>query len=271
VDAAHGAEHPALPLANLGLTLLVVAGQMGQQHFDPQQAMRQQAQAQAALQGHAQAAQPPPPQPPAQHQQQPAQVQPQQQHMGMMYPPQYQGWDMQAYQQQLQQQATSYPAHYQYPAQYPAYQQQWQRRRPKKKWAEHDYDAGGGGSHGSPQFGGRFAQDVPWSELVGKIASLTMTQHGSIALQTRIDNAGAKTPEYISTSIAELEGSMTEGMTNKYGSHLMRRVVELCTEEERTKIVREIADDVVEISRCRFGTWTIQKLVESLGDAEQIS
>ena len=104
-------------------------------------------------------------------------------------------------------------------------------------------------------------------------AAAEATAAEAVAADTaeEVGAALAKTPEYISTSIAELEGSMTEGMTNKYGSHLMRRVVELCTEEERTKIVREIADDVVEISRCRFGTWTIQKLVESLGDAEQIS
>ena len=38
-------------------------------------------------------------------------------------------------------------------------------------------------------------------------------------------------------------------MTNKYGSHLTRRVVELCTKDERTAIVREIAGQVVGISR----------------------
>ena len=115
---------------------------------------------------------------------------------------------------------------------------------------------------------GRDAQQVPWEELVGRIASLTFTQHGSIALQARLDE---QNPEYIKTTLSELNGIVSQAMTNKYGSHLTRRLVELCTVEERTELLREIAPQLVDISKSRFGTWTIQKLVESLDNAEQIN
>jgi hypothetical protein len=114
---------------------------------------------------------------------------------------------------------------------------------------------------------GRDAQHVPWEELVGRIGTLTFTQHGSIALQARLDE---RNPEYVRTTLKELEGIVSQAMMNKYGSHLTRRLVELCTPEERTALLNEVSDDLVEISKSRFGTWTIQKLVESLSNEEQI-
>lgn len=115
---------------------------------------------------------------------------------------------------------------------------------------------------------GRDAQHVPWEELVGRIASLTFTQHGSIALQARLDECK---PEYVKATLLELKGILSQVMMNKYGSHLTRRLVEMCTESERTEVLREVAPQLVDISKSRFGTWTIQKLVESLDSEEQIT
>ena len=103
--------------------------------------------------------------------------------------------------------------------------------------------------------------------MVGRIAFLTFTQQGSIALQARLDEHNA---EYVTTAIEELHGVMDQAMMNKYGSHLTRRLVELCTDDERTKLIQQVADELVTISRSRFGTWTIQQLVESLNTSEQI-
>eukprot|EP01052_Picozoa_sp_SAG31_P030419 SAG31_NODE_3118_length_4656_cov_3.081413_4_plen_81_part_00 len=58
----------------------------------------------------------------------------------------------------------------------------------------------------------------------------------------------------------ELEGNLDQAMMNKYGSHLTRRLVELCTEKQRTQLIQHVARDLVTISRSRFGTWTIQKV-----------
>ncbi len=115
---------------------------------------------------------------------------------------------------------------------------------------------------------GRDAQHVPWEELVGRIATLAFTQHGSIALQARLDECK---PEYVKTTLLELKGILSQVMMNKYGSHLTRRLVELCTEAERTEVLREVASQLVDVSKSRFGTWTIQKLVESLDSEEQIT
>ena len=115
---------------------------------------------------------------------------------------------------------------------------------------------------------GRDAQHVPWEELVGRIATLTFTQHGSIALQARLDECKA---EHVKATMLELKGILSQVMMNKYGSHLTRRLVEVCTESERTEILREVAPQLVDISKSRFGTWTIQKLVESLDSEEQIT
>ena len=187
--------------------------------------------------------------------------QPQQQQMqGMMFPQQYP--------QQFQQQWMA-PEGFQFQQMYPQHFQQ--------QWLQGQYSGGGVGGYGrggrrgygrggarggyidretdeNVQMFGRDAQDVPWSELVGSIAEFTMTQHGSIALQARIDSAGEETSDYVSTALKELAGSLADAMTNKYGSHLTRRIVELCSKEERTVIVREIAPQVVGISRSRFGT-----------------
>lgn len=127
-----------------------------------------------------------------------------------------------------------------------------------------------GGGRGSAQWLGqnRDAHNVPWEELVGKIAELVLTQHGSIALQARLDE---HKQEYVSSTLVELRGTLGNAMMNKYGSHLTRLLVERCSTTERAALLEEVAPQLVEISRSRFGTWTIQKLVECVEGDEQIA
>ena len=159
---------------------------------------------------------------------------PPQQMQGMMFPQQYP--------QQFQQQWMA-PEGFQFQQMYPQHFQQ--------QWLQGQYSGDGGGGYGrggrrgygrgggrggytdretdeNVQMFGRDAQDVPWSELVGSIAEFTMTQLGSIALQARIDSAGDETADYVSTALKELAGSLADAMMNKYGSHLTRRIVEVC-------------------------------------------
>lgn len=162
---------------------------------------------------------------------------------------------------------------------YPQYNRGYNNRRDRRHGGGRGGFRGGyGGGYGyyeefdqdeGAQFTfGRDAQHVPWEELVGRIASLTFTQHGSIALQARLDE---RKPEYVKATLLELKGILSQVMMNKYGSHLTRRLVELCTEAERAEVLREVAPQLVDISKSRFGTWTIQKLVESLDSEVQIT
>merc|ERR1719158_605006 len=57
---------------------------------------------------------------------------------------------------------------------------------------------------------------------------------------------------------------------DSFGNYLCQKLVEVCQEETRTKIVQQVEPQLVEVSLNMHGTRAVQKLVECVDSAEQI-
>ncbi|KAJ2737258.1 hypothetical protein H4S06_006631, partial [Coemansia sp. BCRC 34490] len=58
-------------------------------------------------------------------------------------------------------------------------------------------------------------------------------------------------------------------MTDPFGNYLCQKMLEYCTEEQRTRIVVAVAPELVNISLNMHGTRAVQKMIESLSCQEQ--
>ncbi|XP_039040357.1 putative pumilio homolog 7, chloroplastic [Hibiscus syriacus] len=96
-------------------------------------------------------------------------------------------------------------------------------------------------------------------------------QHGCRFLQRLFDEGN---PEDLEVIFKEIIDHVVELMMNPFGNYLMQKLLEVCSEEQRTQILLMATEEpgqLVRISLNTHGTRVVQKLIETLKTRQQIS
>ncbi|KAK9270326.1 hypothetical protein L1049_025904 [Liquidambar formosana] len=112
---------------------------------------------------------------------------------------------------------------------------------------------------------------VGLGDLRGRIVSLATDQYGCRFLQMKFD--GIKDEE-IQMIFSEVIGHVGELMLDQFGNYLVQKLVEVCNEEQRTRILLSVTKNkfqLVSICLNMHGTRAVQKLLEHLTTPQQIS
>eukprot|EP01135_Chromosphaera_perkinsii_P000570 Nk52_evm32s123 gene=Nk52_evmTU32s123 len=108
---------------------------------------------------------------------------------------------------------------------------------------------------------------VSLEQVNGQIYSLCKDQHGCRFLQKKLEDG---TPEEIDVIFNEVYDHVAELMTDPFGNYLCQKLVEYCSENQRTSIVERVSPELVFISLNMHGTRAVQKMIECLCNARQI-
>ncbi len=108
---------------------------------------------------------------------------------------------------------------------------------------------------------------VDIEDLVGSIYLLCKDQHGCRYLQKKLEEQNRK---YLDIIFNEVFCHFIELMTDPFGNYLCQKLLEYCSNEQRTRIVENVASDLVAISLNMHGTRAVQKMIEYLSSPEQI-
>ncbi|KJE88482.1 RNA-binding protein [Capsaspora owczarzaki ATCC 30864] len=104
-------------------------------------------------------------------------------------------------------------------------------------------------------------------QAAGKIYSLCKDQIGCRFLQRKIEEQNESVIQIIFDEVFEHVGEL---MTDPFGNYLCQKLLEHCTEAQRTAIVQRVAPELVSISLNMHGTRAVQKLTECLKERGQI-
>ncbi|KAJ3273502.1 Ribosome biogenesis protein erb1 [Terramyces sp. JEL0728] len=111
-------------------------------------------------------------------------------------------------------------------------------------------------------------------DLVGQIYFLCKDQYGCRFLQKQIEELHHTAIKLI---FAEIFSHSTELMIGKieinadpFGNYLCQKLIEFCSDEQRTEIVQRVAPDLIFISLNMHGTRAVQKLIEAASSPYQI-
>ncbi|XP_008790832.2 mRNA-binding protein PUF3-like [Phoenix dactylifera] len=98
----------------------------------------------------------------------------------------------------------------------------------------------------------------------GNIYRMAKDQHGCRLLQQKFDEGKVHEVDMIFNGIID---HVVELMVNPFGNYLMQKLLEVCTEEQRLKILLILTEDpadLVRISLNTHGTRAVQKLIETI-------
>ncbi|KAK4764180.1 hypothetical protein SAY87_013618 [Trapa incisa] len=96
-------------------------------------------------------------------------------------------------------------------------------------------------------------------------------QHWCRFLQRKISEGGPKDVEKVFTGIID---HIMELMTDPFGNYLVQKLLEVCNEDQKTRVIKVITrnkGDLIRISCDTHGTRVVQKVIETLKTPEQIS
>ena len=110
--------------------------------------------------------------------------------------------------------------------------------------------------------------------LSGRIVDLAFSKTGSMALQadlvsTLVDErtgalATITNTEHVAKILSELDGVMDKVMQDRYGSHLARALVKVCSVQQRIDMWRSLQGPTLIGTACsHFGKWVVQRMIES--------
>ncbi|XP_022763702.1 uncharacterized protein LOC111309108 isoform X2 [Durio zibethinus] len=109
------------------------------------------------------------------------------------------------------------------------------------------------------------------AEARGYIYLIAKDQHGCRFLQRLFDEG---TQQDVRIIFKEIIGHVVELMMNPFGNYLMQKLLEVCNEEQRMRILLMVTEEpgqLVRISLNTHGTRVVQKLIETLKTRQQIS
>ncbi|KAK8624770.1 hypothetical protein V6N13_089656 [Hibiscus sabdariffa] len=109
------------------------------------------------------------------------------------------------------------------------------------------------------------------AEARGCIYLIAKDQHGCRFLQRVFDEGSQLDVEII---FKEIIDHVVELMMNPFGNYLMQKLLEVCNEEQRMRILLMVTKEpgqLVKISLNTHGTRVVQKLIETLKTRQQIS
>lgn len=108
------------------------------------------------------------------------------------------------------------------------------------------------------------------ANLRGCIYFVAKNQQGCRFLQRKFDERRAEDIEMI---FEELVGHIAELMVNPFANYLMQKLFDVCTEDQRRRVVRMLTAhpfQLVRLSLNNHGTRAVQRLVETLTTHQQI-
>lgn len=106
-------------------------------------------------------------------------------------------------------------------------------------------------------------------EVTGRIYLMAKDQSGCRFLQRKMTEGNAEDIEKI---FLEIVGHVVELMTHPFGNYLVQKLLEVCSEDQRTQIVFAItakAGDLLTVSINMHGTRSVQKVIETIKSPEQ--
>ncbi|KAJ4306950.1 hypothetical protein N0V88_000323 [Collariella sp. IMI 366227] len=109
--------------------------------------------------------------------------------------------------------------------------------------------------------------NLPLEQVGGTIYSLCKDQHGCRYLQKQLEN---RVPEQIHMIWLETNQHVVELMTDPFGNYLCQKLLEYCSDEERTVLIQNAASDMVRIALNQHGTRALQKMIEHVTTPVQI-
>ncbi|KAK4186072.1 armadillo-type protein [Podospora australis] len=110
-------------------------------------------------------------------------------------------------------------------------------------------------------------QNMDLQQATGQIYGLCKDQHGCRFLQKQLEN---RIPEQIHMIWLETREHVIELMTDPFGNYLVQKLLELCTEQERTALVQNAAPDMAAIALNQHGTRALQKMIEHVTTDTQV-
>lgn len=105
-------------------------------------------------------------------------------------------------------------------------------------------------------------------DLHGRTLGLARDQYGCRFLQKKMEEKGSES--LVSLVFEEVYDHIAELMTDPFGNYLCQKLIEVCTEAQRSAIIHRIAPDLVHISLNLHGTRAVQKLIEYLTTESQV-
>jgi hypothetical protein len=67
----------------------------------------------------------------------------------------------------------------------------------------------------------------------------------------------------IGEMLTSLTRILDKAMQDRYGSHLTRNLVKICTAEQRLQIWESISGKFIDLATNHFGKWTLQELIKA--------
>ncbi|KAL2149393.1 hypothetical protein VTH82DRAFT_8044 [Thermothelomyces myriococcoides] len=110
--------------------------------------------------------------------------------------------------------------------------------------------------------------NLPLEQVGGTIYSLCKDQHGCRYLQKQLEN---RIPEQIHMIWLETNQHVVELMTDPFGNYLCQKLLEYCSDEERTVLIKNAAPSMVSIALNQHGTRALQKMIEHVTTQVQIN
>jgi len=109
--------------------------------------------------------------------------------------------------------------------------------------------------------------NLPLDQVGGTIYTLCKDQHGCRYLQKQLEN---RIPEQVHMIWLETNQHVVELMTDPFGNYLCQKLLEYCSDEERTVLIQNAASDMVRIALNQHGTRALQKMIEHVTTPVQI-
>ncbi|KAK4773550.1 hypothetical protein SAY87_028569 [Trapa incisa] len=109
------------------------------------------------------------------------------------------------------------------------------------------------------------------NDISNRTYFMAKDQQGCRLLQKKISEGGRKDVEKV---FIEIFDHMVELMTDPFGNYLVQKLLEVCNEDQQTRILKVITrntGDLTRISCDMHGTRVVQKVIETLKTPEQIS
>lgn len=96
-------------------------------------------------------------------------------------------------------------------------------------------------------------------DIGGEIYSLCKDQHGCRFLQKELET---RNPQSIHMIWLETKAYVVELMVDPFGNYLCQKLLEYCTDDERTTLIENAAPHMVRIALNQHGTRALQKMIE---------
>lgn len=119
-----------------------------------------------------------------------------------------------------------------------------------------------------PYYDNQYLKFNAIEEVVGQVIQVAQDQNGCRFLQRKFDEGGSQA---ISKVFSEIISSIIPLMKDPFGNYLIQKLLDRCSESQRTEVVKAVAEggELISIALSTHGTRAVQKLIETLTTEEQ--